>query len=61
MSGKWLEGREGELTVHRWQYSAGQWADIVKRHGFTNITARVLPHPDPAALGTLLVTAQTAC
>ncbi|MET9078423.1 class I SAM-dependent methyltransferase [Streptomyces sp. NPDC004232] len=31
MSGKWLQGRESELTVHRWQYSAQQWADILKR------------------------------
>ncbi|MEU8975997.1 methyltransferase domain-containing protein [Streptomyces monashensis] len=61
MSGKWLEGRESELTVYRRQYSAQQWADILKRYGFTNIAARVLPHPAPAALGTLLVTAQTAC
>ncbi|MGW6414860.1 class I SAM-dependent methyltransferase [Streptomyces sp. NPDC055055] len=57
MGGKWLEGRESELTVWRWQYSADQWADILKRHNFTAIDAKVLPNPDPAALGTLLVTA----
>ncbi|MFE5977272.1 class I SAM-dependent methyltransferase [Streptomyces sp. NPDC056460] len=60
MGGKWLEGRETELTVWRWQYGPEQWADILKRHGFTTITAKVLPNPDPAALGTLLVTAQPA-
>ncbi|MFG2257266.1 class I SAM-dependent methyltransferase [Streptomyces mirabilis] len=57
MGGKWLEGRESELTVYRWQYSATQWSDILKRHGFTDIRAEVLPNPDPAALGTLLVRA----
>ncbi|MEU1371991.1 class I SAM-dependent methyltransferase [Streptomyces sp. NPDC005803] len=57
MGGKWLEGRETELTVHRWQYSAPQWADVLKRHGFTDIQAEVLPNPDAGALGTLLVRA----
>ncbi|MEV7277006.1 class I SAM-dependent methyltransferase [Streptomyces sp. NPDC093111] len=58
MGGKWLEGREAELTVLRWQYTAEQWADILKRHGFAHVRAEVLPNPDPAALGTLLVTAK---
>ncbi|MET8292151.1 class I SAM-dependent methyltransferase [Streptomyces sp. NPDC005132] len=57
MGGKWLERRDKELKVYRWQFSATQWADILKRHGFTDITAEVLPHPDPAQLGTLLVRA----
>lgn len=57
MGGKWLEGREAELTVYRWQYSDTQWADILKRHGFTDIRAEVLPHPDTDGLGTLLVSA----
>ncbi|MER6477696.1 class I SAM-dependent methyltransferase [Streptomyces filamentosus] len=56
MGGKWLEGRETELIIHRWQYGPEQWADILKRHGFTGIDARVLAHPDPTALGTLLIT-----
>ncbi|MER5201200.1 class I SAM-dependent methyltransferase [Streptomyces sp. NPDC002755] len=60
MGGKWLEGREAELTVYRWQYTAQQWADILKRHGFTDIDERILPDPDPAALGTLLVRAWSA-
>ncbi|WP_406862109.1 class I SAM-dependent methyltransferase [Streptomyces sp. HUAS MG47] len=58
MGGKWLEGREADLTVLRWQYGPEQWADILKRHGFTAVHAEVLPNPDPAALGTLLVTSQ---
>ncbi|MFI9748253.1 hypothetical protein [Streptomyces sp. NPDC052494] len=64
MGGKWLEGREMELTVRRRQYGAEQWSDILKRHGFTAIDAQVLPDPDPdpdrAALGTLLITATFA-
>lgn len=60
MSGRWLEGREDELAVYRWQYTAEQWSDILKRHGFTDVHARVLPNPDPAALGTLLVSARAA-
>ncbi|MEU3879069.1 MULTISPECIES: class I SAM-dependent methyltransferase [Streptomyces] len=58
MSGKWLEGRETDLTVLRWQYGPEQWADILKQHGFTTVRTEVLPNPDRAALGTLLVTAR---
>ncbi|MFD9423819.1 MULTISPECIES: hypothetical protein [unclassified Streptomyces] len=58
MGGKWLEGRETDLTVLRWQYDPEQWADILKQHGFTTVHTEVLPNPDRAALGTLLVTAK---
>jgi SAM-dependent methyltransferase len=57
MGGKWLEGRETELTVYRWQYTAAQWSDILKRHGFTNVRAELLAHPDPKELGTLIIQA----
>ncbi|WLQ38492.1 class I SAM-dependent methyltransferase (plasmid) [Streptomyces castrisilvae] len=57
MGGKWLEGREKELTVYRWQYSAEQWAGVLKLHGFVDIRSEVLPHPDAGSLGTLLVRA----
>ncbi|MFI9210534.1 hypothetical protein ACIGW7_20715 [Streptomyces sp. NPDC053253] len=62
MGGKWLEGREMELTVRRRQYGPEQWSDILKRHGFTTTDAQALPNPDPdrAALGTLLITATFA-
>ncbi|MFJ5779269.1 class I SAM-dependent methyltransferase [Streptomyces sp. NPDC093094] len=60
MSGKWLEGRESELTLHRWQYTTVQWADILKQHGFTDIDAQSLPAPDTAAPGTLIVRARAA-
>ncbi|WP_326697785.1 hypothetical protein [Streptomyces sp. NBC_01754] len=58
MHGKWLEGRESELTVLRWQYTPQAWADLLKRHGFTDVDARILPAPDGEGLGTLLVRAQ---
>ncbi|QKV94160.1 methyltransferase domain-containing protein [Streptomyces sp. NA02950] len=57
MRGKWLEGRERELTVLRWQYAPEMWADILKRHGFTDIDAHVLKAPEPGSLGTLMVRA----
>ncbi|MFJ9908733.1 class I SAM-dependent methyltransferase [Streptomyces sp. NPDC101152] len=60
MGGKWLEGRETELTVYRWQHTAAQWADILKLHGFLDIEATVLPAPDPGELGTLIVRASSA-
>ncbi|MFA7763628.1 class I SAM-dependent methyltransferase [Streptomyces sp. NRRL S-448] len=58
MGGKWLEGRETELTVLRWQYTPEQWADLCKRHGFTTVQADVIASPEPDRLGTLLVTAR---
>ncbi|MFF2660272.1 class I SAM-dependent methyltransferase [Kitasatospora sp. NPDC058032] len=55
MGGRWLEGREEELTVLRWQHTAAQWADLLKRHGFDDVEARVVANPQAGALGTLLV------
>ncbi|MCX4546469.1 methyltransferase domain-containing protein [Streptomyces sp. NBC_01565] len=57
MGGKWLESRETELTVLRWQHTPEQWTDLLKRHGFTDISAKVIPAPDDAP-GTLLITAK---
>ncbi|WP_405832466.1 class I SAM-dependent methyltransferase [Streptomyces sp. NBC_00105] len=58
MGGKWLEGRETDLTVLRWQHTPEQWTDLLKRHGFTDVSAEVIPAPD-GALGTLLVSAES--
>ncbi|MEB8342562.1 class I SAM-dependent methyltransferase [Streptomyces endophyticus] len=58
MRGKWLEGGDSELTVLRWQYTPESWADLLKRHGFTHIDAKVLPAPEPDRLGTLIVRAE---
>jgi SAM-dependent methyltransferase len=60
MGGRWLEGRESELAVYRWQYSAEQWAGILKRHGFTDVRAEVLPSPAAGDPGTLIVRAPAA-
>ncbi|MFF3691026.1 class I SAM-dependent methyltransferase [Streptomyces sp. NPDC002187] len=60
MRGKWLEGRERELTVLRWQYTPDAWADLLKRHGFTEVDATVLAAPEAGKLGTLIVQARTA-
>ncbi|MFD9223097.1 class I SAM-dependent methyltransferase [Streptomyces sp. NPDC060064] len=60
MRGKWLEGREHELTVLRWQYTPEVWSDLLKRHGFTDIVARVLSAPEGDKLGTLLIRARIA-
>ncbi|WP_326693163.1 class I SAM-dependent methyltransferase (plasmid) [Streptomyces sp. NBC_01795] len=57
MGGRWLEGRERELTVQRWQYTPQAWTGILKRHGYTDINARTLPAPQPGRFGTLLVQA----
>ncbi|MFD9190398.1 class I SAM-dependent methyltransferase [Streptomyces phaeochromogenes] len=58
MGGPWLEGREGELTVYRWQYTPEQWSDILKRTGFADVQAQALPHPEPGRPGTLFVQAR---
>ncbi|MFI1416316.1 class I SAM-dependent methyltransferase [Streptomyces sp. NPDC020707] len=59
MGGPWLEGRQGELTVHRWQYTAEQWSDILKRTGFADVRAEVLTQPEASRPGTLLVQARS--
>lgn len=60
MRGKWLAGRERELTVLRWQYTPEIWSDVLKRLGFTDVDARVLEAPNVGKLGTLLVRARIA-
>ncbi|MEU7186896.1 class I SAM-dependent methyltransferase [Streptomyces sp. NPDC045369] len=56
--GKWLEGRERELTVTRWQYPPESWAGHLKWAGFDRVDARILPAPDGEGPGTLLVVAR---
>ncbi|MGW4223747.1 hypothetical protein ACWEG1_09790 [Streptomyces bauhiniae] len=55
MGGRWLEGRSGELVVRRWQFTAPQWADLLKRHGFLDVQAEVVPGQEAGELGTLVV------
>lgn len=55
MGGRWLEGCSTELVFQRWQFTAPQWSDLLKRHGFLDIQAEVVPAGQPGQLGTLLV------
>lgn len=49
---------EDPLVVKRWDYEPDRWEDIVREHGFSNVTARVLAAPPgPRKIGTLLVRA----
>ncbi|MEU4895473.1 class I SAM-dependent methyltransferase [Streptomyces sp. NPDC044780] len=55
MYGNGLAGRK--LTLLRWSYAPEWWADLLKRTGFVDIDAQVLPAPNPADVGTLMVRA----
>ncbi|TMU94743.1 class I SAM-dependent methyltransferase [Streptomyces sp. DASNCL29] len=55
MYGNGLAGRK--LTLLRWSYPPQWWADLLKRTGFVDIDARVLPAPRPTDVGTLMVRA----
>ncbi|MFP3988735.1 class I SAM-dependent methyltransferase [Streptomyces sp. E11-3] len=55
MYGNGLAGRK--LPLLRWSYGPQWWADLLKRHGFTDIDAHTLPAPNPQDVGTLMVRA----
>lgn len=57
MYGNGLAGRK--LTVLRWAYSPQWWADLLKRHGFTDVEVDILAAPNPEDVGTLMVRART--
>ncbi|MFD6684187.1 class I SAM-dependent methyltransferase, partial [Micromonospora parva] len=49
---------EDPLIVKRWDYEPDRWVTILREHGFTAVTAQVLPAPPgPRAIGTLTVRA----
>lgn len=49
------------LVVKRWDYTPGTWAAMLGDHGFTNVTASILPAPSgPHRAGTMLVRALRA-
>jgi SAM-dependent methyltransferase len=49
---------EDPLVVKRWDYEPDRWEDILREHGFTAITPRVLPAPPGRQkVGTLIVRA----
>lgn len=56
--GMWAAGYTGpQVPMARWSYDPEQWAELLTSHGYTKAHARVLPAPDPANVGTLMVTA----
>jgi SAM-dependent methyltransferase len=56
--GMWGAGYTGrQVAMARWSYEPGQWAELLTSHGYTDVDARVLPAPDPADVGTLVVVA----
>jgi SAM-dependent methyltransferase len=55
MYGNGLAGRK--LALLRWGYPPEWWADLLKRTGFVNVDAQVLPAPNPEHVGTLMVRA----
>lgn len=56
MYGNGFKGRQ--VWIYRWAYEPHDWADLLHRHGFTDIFARVEPAPDPENVGTLVVEAR---
>ncbi|AXE24827.1 hypothetical protein C0216_16450 [Streptomyces globosus] len=50
-----LRGRP--LAVRRWSYTPRRWTGLLRAAGFERVDAAVLPAPDPAGLGTLMVRA----
>ncbi|WP_242454792.1 class I SAM-dependent methyltransferase [Bailinhaonella thermotolerans] len=50
--------RSRPVWVRRWAYEPHVWADVLAGHDFTEIEAWIEPAPDPALLGTLIVTAR---
>ncbi len=47
-----------EMTVDRWCYPPAAWAELARRHGFTDVRATCLPAPGGQEMGTIVVTAR---
>ncbi|MEV0407691.1 class I SAM-dependent methyltransferase [Actinoallomurus sp. NPDC050550] len=47
-----------QVWAYRWAYEPEGWTEILRRHGFVDICARVEPAPDPDHIGTLIVEAR---
>lgn len=57
--GQYVRTRRGHLGVlRRWAYTPAMWRDLLVRHGFTRISATVIPPPEDGDVSTLLVRAQ---
>ena len=46
-----------QVWAYRWAYEPSTWGDLLRRHGFTDVHARVEPAPEADHLGTLIVEA----
>ncbi|MBG0818409.1 trans-aconitate 2-methyltransferase [Planomonospora sp. ID82291] len=46
-----------QVWIYRWAYEPETWTEILHRHGFRRVHARVEPAPEPDHVGTLLVEA----
>ncbi|MFI6494350.1 hypothetical protein [Streptomyces sp. NPDC050564] len=58
IQGMYGAGFTGRRTwIYRWAYEPEGWADILTKHGFRQIQARILDAPDPDNVGTLVVEA----
>lgn len=57
--GMFGDGFKGRQTwIYRWAYEPETWADILRRHGYSNVRAWVEPAPEPDYVGTLIATAR---
>jgi SAM-dependent methyltransferase len=46
-----------QIWAYRWAYEPAVWADLLHRHGFTDVDARIEPAPEPDHVGTLIAEA----
>lgn len=46
-----------QVWAYRWAYEPAAWTDLLHRHGFTVVNARIEPAPEPDHIGTLIVEA----
>lgn len=53
MYGNGFTGRQ--VWVYRWAHEPAGWVDLLRRHGFGDIHARIEPAPEPDHIGTLIV------
>jgi SAM-dependent methyltransferase len=56
IQGMYGAGFTGPQTwIYRWAYEPEVWVQMLTRHGFGDVHARVEPAPEPGHVGTLIV------